>query len=327
MVLQMRIAGVLAGTVSALGLWADAAVAQDAEVPEDTTLSVAAAEGAATALACGDGGPCAVTDGAYYIAMPDTLEAGDRLPVLLVLHDTNGDPAALSAAPAVSGLATARGMAVIAPVGGARALPDSEAASGWALAGTHGGGRHEASFLYRVMDDATARFPVDRERVIVTGFGHGGSLTWQLACDTPWIASAFAPRNGGYHTALPEDCAAPAPVLHLHTPVKDGWPLGGDVETTEEAAARVPAQRHLTMASESFGCTGSAAVEGALPDGWDALEWQGCADGASLALVLHDERLSTTERQISLILDWAAALEIAPEAPLANAITAETASN
>ncbi|MEM9782794.1 MAG: PHB depolymerase family esterase [Pseudomonadota bacterium] len=292
-----------------------------------TAGAAASASESTSDAVCGAGGPCVVTGGAYHIALPDDLEPGAALPVLMVLHDTGGDAAALTASPEIAGAALARGVAVIAPTGGQRLLADGEQAAGWALSGTHGGGRHEASFIARVLDNASALFPIDRQRVTVTGFGHGGSLTWQLACDSPWIASAFAPRNGGFHAALPEACAAPVPVLHMHTPVQGGWPLGGEPEAAGETAARIPVQAHLGLAASSFDCGASAAVLGTLPESWDALEWQDCAEGASLGLVLHDERLTTTERQIALILDWVEAVSASAEAPLAATLKGETSTN
>ncbi|MEL6264713.1 MAG: PHB depolymerase family esterase [Pseudomonadota bacterium] len=286
------------------------------------------------AAGCGaEAGACSVPGGSYHVALPlsaDTDPAAalteaapgtGAAPILLVLHDTGGDAAALAEAPALAATARARGFAVLAPVGQPQILADGTTVAGWHLAGTGTGGRDEVSFITRITADAAARFGLDATRVLVTGYGHGGSLAWQIACDAPWTASAYAPRNGGFHAPMPEGCVAPgAPLLHLHAPEKDGWPLTGAAPGADgDTALPVPAQAQLSMLAASRGCTANEAVTAGLPESWNAVEWTGCAAGAPMGLVLHGERSVTTTTQLDLVLDWFAALAPAPADLVADA--------
>ncbi|MEL6196624.1 MAG: dienelactone hydrolase family protein [Pseudomonadota bacterium] len=256
--------------------------------------------GAAWAETCGAGTACSLPAGEYHVVTPD----GDGPhPAVVVLHDAGGSAAALVEAEAIATSALSRGYAVVAPQGLDQIMADGSAQPGWRLSGTRSGGRDDISFLERVLSDAADAHGIDPARVLVTGYGHGGALTWEAACEHPSFAAAFAPRNGGYFGDLPAACAGSAKVLHLHAPVDGGWPLAAAVETAEGVAPYVPVQAHLTLAAETFGCAGTGG-DTALPAGWDAVVWNGCADGAALKLVLHPETARTSALQIDVMIDW-----------------------
>ncbi|MEZ5904426.1 MAG: hypothetical protein R3C69_04705 [Geminicoccaceae bacterium] len=54
------------------------------------------------------------------------------------------------------------------------------------------------AFIGEVIDDAVARFALDRAHVLLTGFSRGGSLVWDIACQAPAMASAYAAIAGGF---------------------------------------------------------------------------------------------------------------------------------
>lgn len=55
----------------------------------------------------------------------------------------------------------------------------------------------DVSALLALLDDLTARLPVDRDRVYVTGLSMGGYGTWTLAVAAPDRFAAIAPVSGG----------------------------------------------------------------------------------------------------------------------------------
>ncbi|MEM6487782.1 MAG: hypothetical protein AAF677_05840 [Pseudomonadota bacterium] len=318
-----RVAAACAATAAAVLAVMVAGAARGQDAADDTagatgatgaTGAPEAAEAAATAaavVACeGEAAlACPLPEGTYHLLLPDTdvdidTEAGTAVaaPVLVLVHNAGGDAAAIAAEPILR-TATARGYAVLVPQGIDQALTDDLVVPGWRLAGTALGGRDDISFIAHALSDAAQRFGLDAGSAVLTGFGHGASLAWEIACEAPWTAAAYAPRNGGYHGALPERCAAPVPVLHLHAPVRDGWPLNEAAEA-EGRATRIDVQAHLSLAAKSFGCAAPAPLQSGLPATWDAVEFADCAPGASLALVLHDQYARTTATQIELILDW-----------------------
>ncbi|MEL6336632.1 MAG: dienelactone hydrolase family protein, partial [Pseudomonadota bacterium] len=270
------------------------------------------APGTATAETCGGAdAACTLPAGSYHLLSP----AGDGPhPAVMLLHDAGGSAAQLMGASSLLDSALARGFAVIVPQALDQAMADGSVMPGWGLSGTRSGGRDDITFIERVIADSAEQHGIDASRILVTGYGHGAALTWEAACARPEAAAAFAPRNGGYFAALPEACAGDTAVLHMHAPVEGGWPLATPGETAEGAAPFVPIQDHLTLAAAAFGCEGRGGSDLSLPAGWDGVAWSGCAEGASLSLVLHPESARTSALQLDVMLDWFEAT-LPPAAP------------
>ena len=78
-----------------------------------------------------------------------------------------------------------------------------------------------------MLDDAVARFDIDRKRVLVSGFSIGASLTWYLACRQPDLGAAFAPVAGNFWRPHPAKCEGPVDLLHTHGWQDNVFPLEG----------------------------------------------------------------------------------------------------
>ena len=67
------------------------------------------------------------------------------------------------------------------------------------------------------MADLEARWPIDEERVLASGFSRGASMVWNLACYGDGLFSGYAPIAGAFWHSLPENCPAPPrPLKHIH---------------------------------------------------------------------------------------------------------------
>lgn len=246
------------------------------------------------AHACGADGPCAVAGGEYFVALP----AGPRLGAVLFLHGWGGSARAEISNPGVVGPALARGYVVIAPVG----LPFSvaEPITNW-NAEEDPAFRDDVAFVDVVMDDAAQRFGFPRNRVLAAGFSLGGMMVWRLACDAPSDYAAFAPVAGTFWMPLPESCAAPVRLLHVH-----GWtdrmvPLEGrPIEGTPMVQGDVFAA--LAVARRSSGCTSNAIYEefGEM----QVRSWIDCASGASIGIALHSGGHEVPKGWAGFALDW-----------------------
>ncbi|MEM7527604.1 MAG: hypothetical protein AAF416_07965 [Pseudomonadota bacterium] len=302
---RTALAAALAAVFAAVGVVA--ATAQDAPVvaaatPEEPTPDETASTSdvGPNEQACDQAG-CVLTSGRYHVRLPD---GEGPHPVVLLLHNAGEDAAVLADDPVLRATVLAGEHALIVPVGLTQRFADGSAASSWRLTGTESGGRDEISFLETVLADAERRHGIDRERVLITGHGLGGSLTWEAACLSPELANAFVPRNGGFWGSLPEDCAGPMRLMHVHAPAVDGWPLTEALENDGDGATAQPIEAHLELAREANGCGESAPLSGGLPAGHDGLSWQDCNDEAELALVLHRDQNRTTEPLLRHILAW-----------------------
>ncbi|MEM9761670.1 MAG: hypothetical protein AAF968_04030 [Pseudomonadota bacterium] len=253
------------------------------------------------AVAAGCEGSCTITGGAYVVRLP---EGDGPHPAIMLLHNAGETAETVASSPLVEEIMLPAGFAVIAPQGLPQRFSGDVEASGWRLSGTETGGRDDLTFLDIVLADATAKHGIDRDRVLLTGHGLGASLVWEAACFDPEVASAFAPRDGGFWGDLPEDCAAPVRLMHIHAPTADGWPLTEAAGGEDGAASQQPIQAHLALARAANGCGESRELETTLPAGHDALTWDGCESPSDLQLVLHQSAGSTTEVVIRHLLDW-----------------------
>lgn len=248
-------------------------------------LAAALALAAAPALACApDAPPCtlaahgAVPGGDYRLRLPG---GPGPHPAVLFLHGYGGSGAAALRDDKRLGGFLAAGWAVIAPDG----LPTRAGGpSNW-NAMKSAAGRDDVAFLRAVADDAAARFGLDRGRIAATGFSSGGMMIWRLVCDAPDDFAAFAPVAGTLWDPLPDHCAGPAPVLHVHglsdtvVPVEGRAVANGRLVQGNLFSA-------LAMLRRTMGCA-AAPAPAAAPAGWRAEAWSACAGRGAITLMTH----------------------------------------
>ncbi len=258
--------------------------------------------GAASAAdACGTADDlCQVPLGEYRVEMPD----GDGpFPTLMFLHGFGG-----SANGAVNLVrsATDRGYVVIGPQGLLR--NGDSGPSTWSFHPERAERRDESVFFEQVLADATDRFGVDPDRVLVAGFSLGGSMASYLGCETPDIARAFAPVAGAFWRPHPEmtACNGPMDVYYTHgwrdgTVPLEGRVLGGG------AILQGDAFYALQIWRETNGCDrmwpDRFSSEGEL---WTR-SWTSCSAG-SLEFVLHPGGHAVPRGWTDRALDWFEAL-------------------
>ena len=99
----------------------------------------------------------------------------------------------------------------------------------------YGTGVDDVGWLTSILDDLIDRFPVDEERIYVTGLSNGGFMSYRMACELSDRVAAIA-SVAGMDFADATDCvpAEPVSVLHIHgtaddTVPYDGWDLPGYV--------------------------------------------------------------------------------------------------
>ncbi len=166
--------------------------------------------------ACGQDSDCVVENGTYRIALPD----GDGpFPAILFFHPYQGTAAAVMRNGALLGQAAERGIAVIAPQG---------IGNSWSFPGSPEQDRDEFAFVDALVADIADRFPIDMDRIMVSGFSVGGSMAWNVACYRGSYFAGFAPVAGDYWNPVPEDCPSPMPVLmHVHGTADRTVPIRG----------------------------------------------------------------------------------------------------
>lgn len=244
------------------------------------------------AVACGADSPCMVDGGEYRIALPSGAQPGEKLGAIVFFHGWQGSAAGVMANKGLMRAADDLGVALVSPHGAGKT---------WSYPGSPRQNRDEFAFVEAMMVDVLARFPIDPEKVMASGFSMGGSMVWFLACQTPARFAGFAPIAGAFWEPLPASCATPAPDLpylfHVHgtadtvvplagRPIRDIWRQGDTFESIDVMLRPLGAAVDKRAAADApFECTtwtpeGDGAIELCLHDGghnirpdWVASAW------------------------------------------------------
>lgn len=177
---------------------------------------------AGPATGCGPDSPCALPDDRFYlIRMP----AGAEGPVgaIVFAHGYRGTAAGIMRNAGLGRLAAELNVALIAVKS---AMPD------WSLPNAPPQATDrvidEPAYFDAVLADATARFDIDPERIVASGFSAGGMMVWTLACDRGHRFAGFVPISGTFWHPVPRGCdSPPASLIHIHGTEDRVVPLRG----------------------------------------------------------------------------------------------------
>jgi len=163
----------------------------------------------------------------YLAYLPQQYDRGDeRWPLLLFLHGSGNrgfDLQALMAGGPPGLIAQGRHFPMIV------ASPQCPFNEHW-----------RSDFLVTFLDEVSARFRVDPDRVYVTGYSMGGYGTWDLATVAPERLAAIAPLSGGGDVSLAHRLA--------ELPI---WAFHGEIDQTVPAAAT----KQMVEAAEDAGAS------------------------------------------------------------------------
>ena len=175
----------------------------------------------APALACGPTTDCVIGDRIYRIKMPDGHDG--VTPVGAVVHAHGYRGTANGTIKGMTWMASKLGVALIAP---------KSKHADWVIPGapgkTHVDGSAEFEYFDAMIADASARFPIDRNRLMASGFSAGGMMVWNLACHRGGLFAAYAPVAGTFWTPVPARCpSGPVSMIHMHGKNDRTVPLNG----------------------------------------------------------------------------------------------------
>ncbi len=177
-------------------------------------LSVSAAR------ACGPDSDCMIGDRHYRIAMPEG--ATGPVGAIVFAHGYRGSARGVMRNMGLRRMVADMGLALIAV---------KSARDDWDIPGApsdmDSDGAVEMAYFEAVVADATQRFDLDANRIMMSGFSAGGMVTWQLACNRPDLFAGFAPVSGTFWQGPPEVCVKPASVIHIHGTEDRTVPLTG----------------------------------------------------------------------------------------------------
>lgn len=177
----------------------------------------------AQAVACGPDTDCVIGDRTYRIRMPEGHDGVTPVGAIVFVHGYRGTAAGVMRNKSLMKVASDLGVALIAvtSVGGDWSVPGAP---------KHGPQKEvdELAYFDRVIADVAARFPIDTDQIMVTGFSAGGMMVWNLACRRSEKFAAFAPMAGTFWRPIPRVCTGlPASIVHIHGDNDKTVPLNG----------------------------------------------------------------------------------------------------
>lgn len=269
-----------------------------------TSLTLAAAPSALAEQTCGIGSQvCSIEQGNYNIELPERADPNSKIPAMIYFHGAGGTGARVLKNRVMVETFLDRGYAVIAPTGLKR--PNSKWGPLWSFHPERPKQRNELTFTKALLVDATKRFNLDRDAILMSGFSIGGSLAWYLACEDPSVAKAYAPVGGAFWRPHPvaTDCSGPVDLLHTH-----GWrdgtvPLEGRI-LRSGLLAQGDVFHSLDILRQVNGCDNHKAdrfeTSGTFWKRW----WVKCKSGSTLQFNLFDGGHSVPEGWATQAIDW-----------------------
>jgi len=259
---------------------------------------------AGAAQACSIDTPCTVGERDYYIAMPDDTDG--PVPSIVFLHGAGGSGNGALRNSGMVNSYLARGYAVIAPDGVSR---EGRRGKGWYFHPSSGRQQEEVDNLEAVRDDALARFDLDPDHIILTGFSIGGSMAAYAACLSPDSFSAYSPVGGNFWRPHPEACEGPVRMLHTHgwtdgTVPIEGRAFRGQPITTPGIRAQGDVFEAMAIWRATNGCQFGKADRFIVDENYWRRAWDRCTDGSALELALFPRGHRIPNGWADLVVDW-----------------------
>lgn len=155
--------------------------------------------------ACGIQEPCVLSERSYQALAPDNWNGDDDLPVLIHFHGWGRTGSNVVNNREIGGATRKTGVLLLAPNGYGKSW------SFWRE------GSRDIPFVEEMIEDAAKRWPINRNRIFVSGFSYGAAMAWRLACERGGDYAAFLSIAGTlWNFEELEHCSSPVMIRHVH---------------------------------------------------------------------------------------------------------------
>lgn len=247
---------------------------------------------------CGLEAPCEIEGGEYFYSPPEGADATKPLPVIIFYHGFRGSGRGVVRG-TVKRIFGDAGYIVVAPngaqrgEGGPRAWPARPALDGW---------RDDVAFTFDVLDDLEKRMPIDRDRIVISGFSAGGSMAWMVGCYEGDRISAVISIAGALRRPIPDgQCpGGPFRLLQIHGFTDKQVPLEGRGIRDWHQGDVFEA---LSLLRNTNQCRSQPSTM-VIDEGLRCRMWTGCETDADIRLCLHDGGHGLPKGWAAYALNW-----------------------
>ena len=194
----------------------------------------------------------------YRLSVPQA-DAGVALPVLMAFHGGSGRDYPFPQQREFEELVEAEGVIAVYPL--AELVPPNEGE--WQL-NTSESSTQDIAFVEALIDDLSARYCVDSNRIYATGYSLGSMFTYELACHLNARFAAIA-SLAGTMPVTPNSCALVENVSLMHIHGQDDPIISYDSEWEWKAWDSVGTMRDIPSLvrfwSEQYGCQNESETQ------------------------------------------------------------------
>jgi polyhydroxybutyrate depolymerase len=205
-------------------------------------------------------------DRSYLLRVPPAVATGGaRVPLVLVLHGGGGNRDNAEAMTGFTAKANANGFIVAYPEGTARGRLrlltwNAGHCCGYAMEN----GIDDVGFLAALIDRVASDYPIDRDRVFVTGMSNGAMMAHRLGREIPDRIAAIAPVVGGLFGDEERARAHVSAIminglLDASVPYRGGS-TGGRFGGAWDGTPLAPAEHQAQYWADANGCAPEATV-------------------------------------------------------------------
>ena len=157
------------------------------------------------------------------LRLPETLQAGERVPLLLVLHGFGVSSSLLIAKAGLNTVADQKKFAYLAPEGTRDALGRPFWNAGKSCCDLDHRGIDDVKRLRELLDANQANAAIDPKRVFIIGYSNGGFMAQRLACEVgDRVAGVISVAGAAPSAEVPCGQTSALAVLEIHG---DGDPV------------------------------------------------------------------------------------------------------
>lgn len=225
----------------------------------------------------------------YLVHRPPGYDAGQPLPLVVVLHGAFGNARGVEKLSGFSELADEKRFIVLYPNGNGVMGGFQHWNAGHCCGTAAANGIDDAGFIETVIKDTCRRLAVDQNRIFMVGFSNGGMMTYRFAAEKGDMLAAVAvlaasAGSQGARWTIPEPVKA-LPVIAFHGLADKHVPFQGGASPGRKSANHYwPAMRSLGIWEARNGCAQSPEEHDQRHGKVHVRTWKECTQHRSVVL-------------------------------------------
>lgn len=191
----------------------------------------------------------------FLLHLPKSYTVDKKYPLVIALHGGFGSALNLEEQSGLSIMADKENFIVVYPEGvEGRLMTARTWNAGWCCGFSSKSNIDDVGFIDKMLDKVIKDYPVDTNKVYVTGMSNGGFMAYRLACELSDRIAAIAPVAASMSM---EECnpVLKMPIIHFHSYNDKSVPIEGGIGEGISKHYNLPLDSLLKIWSVRNGCS------------------------------------------------------------------------